>query len=113
MDKKEVIKLLDKEVGLFHEEYEEQEVLTDIEFKEAGEALSELKSERDKYNEALDELRGIIDGNERFTVWKEGDIKEKRIFSPHPIIILGGLIANNIFTSDPEVEQTKWREEKV
>jgi len=101
MTKKEIIKELDLEVGLFDKTENENSLgelyLTNVQFKEAEKVLWNLKKRSDGWLKALKELREIIDGEERFSVWKEGQLNEKHITSPHPIIILGGFISNNVF----------------
>lgn len=101
MNKKDIVKLLDKEVGLFIETEEEDSdgelYLSEIEFKDAGEVLAELKRLRDEAEEWKEELKGIVEGDERFTVWKDISqvIVDKQINVPSRLIILDG---SNIFT---------------
>ena len=72
MTKKEVIKLLDKEVGLFNENEDENSLgelyLTEVQFKDVGLILTELKRKRKEANEWVDSLRKIVQGNKRFIV---------------------------------------------
>ncbi len=78
MDKKEITKLLEKEVGLFKEIEEENSegelYITEIQFKSIEEVLREIAVIREMEKEQVKRLREAIEGERRFIVLK--DIKE-------------------------------------
>ena len=100
MKKEEIIKLLDKEVGLFNELEDEDKngdlYVTEIQFKEIEIVLDELKGLRKWQVTWNNRLREIVEGDERFIVWKgEKMLKDKVINVPLPIICIDG---KNIIT---------------
>jgi hypothetical protein len=94
MTKLEIIKTLDKEVSLFKETEDENSLgelyLTSLEFKKAEDALYQIERRRIDIEKHLEELKKIINSNERFTVLNDVDalIVDKVINFPTPLIIL-------------------------
>ena len=104
MDKSEIIKLLDKEVGLavvFEDENEAGDLyISSAQLKSAEKVLRDLARHRDSAKKWEQDLKSIVDGQDRFTVIRDIDRVSNTTFeSPHPIIIIGEkmVIINNIF----------------
>jgi len=105
MNKEEIIKLLDKEIGLFKElEKEDSDgelYISELQFREIEIILLELKSLRKSTQDWKNQLREIVEGDKRFVVIKNPDLtlKDKVISLPFPLIFLceQALISNNIF----------------
>lgn len=98
MNKKETIKLLHEEVGLLHETYADEPVLTELQFKEADEILSELKRKKEQAGKWVEKLKSIVEGDDRFLVLTKEPVawRNKEIYIPLPLILIDGqtLISN-------------------
>lgn len=97
MTKKEILKLLDKEIGLFVETGDDEEIT--LELKKSEEILEELNGLRDSAKKWELKLKGIVDGDERFTVVKISDflVKDKNITIDGDLILIGD---RNIFSNN-------------
>lgn len=107
MTKKEIIELLNKEVGLFIEHEDEDSLgelyLTSIQLKDAESVLSKLKLIYKSQEEWKNKLRKIVEGNDRFCILNKSEIsfKDKIINIPFPLIIIDGrnFFGNNYFNA--------------
>ena len=104
MDKKEIIKLLDKEVGLFYETEDENSLgelyLTEIQFKDAEGMLKRLQKSIVQQESLTKKLKEVIEGNDRFTIWKDVKITEGVFVIKDQIITLDStFISNCVFNT--------------
>ena len=95
MKNKDVIKLLDEEVRLAIIEEDENEdgklYISKAQLKKAENVLNELKNKRNEAKNWVEELKKIVQGNERFNIipFDELILKDK-IFLDHKKLIITG-----------------------
>ncbi len=110
MKKIDIIKLLDKEVWLFKETTDEDELgneyLTAIQFNQAENALSSIIGKRNEISKFTDQLRKLIEDKDKrliiVTSIKDETLMDKQIYLTDPMIILdntGLTITNCIFNT--------------
>lgn len=99
MTKKEVIELLDKEVGLFQEIDDN----FNLDFKTSEQILEELVRLRYSVEELKNKLREVVYGDKRFTVLKSTslEIEDKVINIDGGLLIIDGqnILMNNYITT--------------
>ena len=123
MDKKEIIKLLDKKVGLFIEHEDENSLgelyITDAQFKDVELVLKELELKRKELDLKTEKVRKLIDGNKRFTVIRDiKDIISDKTFNlefpiPPPYVVLdSSIIVNNCIFYNKKIKTNKLKTNK-
>lgn len=105
MTKKEIIKLLDKKIGLFDKTEDENSLgelyLSEVQFREAGGILKRLQILSKDQEEWNRKLKSIVEGNDRFCILNKDEILiDKKIINiPLPLLIIDSNchFSNNIF----------------
>jgi hypothetical protein len=99
MTKREILELLNREVGLFHDIDEE----FNLDFKTSEQVLEDLAELRDSVAKLKDDLREAVHGDKRFTVLKDTnlEIKDKVINIEGGLLIIDGqnVLMNNYITT--------------
>ena len=108
MNKREIIKLLDKEVGLFREHEDENSLgelyITDIEFREAEDILSQIKRLRKELDKNIKFYKRKILKNEKgfYIKLSENELRDKQFNYDGDLIIIpegNTIISNCVFVN--------------
>ena len=94
MTEKELLKAINKEVGLVKTVYKEgsgDPVFTGEEIKSFEELVGSLHRKIDEFEAMIDMLKKIVHGTDRFVVFHQDDIQlqNKTIYFPENVIMLG------------------------